>query len=154
MNALIEKNKMLSKRFEFTGDWSFRFRRDDIEWPWLKTYFCQINNHFSEGVSYSDPFLYPVYTLLTLVMLYTIHRFAKGKAKLSCERLIKAIEEDMDNGKWRNGIRKEDIYNYYESEMVYSEEEFNEKVLPILTQELNHRMHRVINRSGALVWKF
>jgi len=145
---------MLSKRFEGVGNWTFKFKRTDIEWPWLKTSFCQVNNHFSEGVHYSDPFLFPVYTILAIVTIYTVLRFLKGKAKLSCERLIKAIEEDMDNGKWRNGIRREDIYNYYESEMVYTEAEFDEKVLPMLTQELNHRMHRVINRSGALVWKF
>lgn len=61
----------------------------------------------------------------------------------------------MSAHKWRNGLRSEDIYTYYNGEVDYNEDGFRREVLPKLETLLTEdkAVDKQLNRSGALVWK-
>jgi hypothetical protein len=90
----------------------------------------------SDGFDFGDPYFIPFYILIAIVFIISIFRLIKGKAKINADKISKLIESDLKNDKFRNGIRREDIYNYYSNDCDFNEEDFTNKVLPLLCENL------------------
>ena len=153
LKALLEKNHMLSRRFSLNG-FKVTFKQEMVV-PKFVENVCKIQQIFNEGISLCDKSLYPFYLVLAFLVSYLCYRGLKGGPKLAAERLNRMIVENLGSDKFRNGIRSGDIWKYFKKDIIFNAEEFEQKVLPILTDRLKRdsRVKMELNRSGTWVWK-
>ena len=99
---------------------------------------------------------FPIYIVLVLIIAYVFYERSKTKYIKIADQVYKLVKEDMINGKYRNGILVENVFYNYNLVIKSSTEIFYSKILPILDQRVGRskHIHKTLNRSGALVWKF
>ena len=148
---LLARNPMLARRLSIneTGV-TINF---DFERPALLKLICGFN---SEDLSeiYKSPFLLPIYVIGGFLVLHFLYKQCKSKETLTAHRLIKLIMKDFEAGRFRNGLREEDIFRRYQSRIDYYQAPFEEEVLPTVSKALDDdpRIQKQVQRAGHSVW--
>ena len=159
-NGLTEAKKIvasdpyLSKAISTTGGtWLFKERLEKP--PHVRSFCCAkayLTNDF-------DPFqkqFYPVYLTLAVIILLVIREQSNSHEQKIASKVFALLVEDLNEGKFRNGIRVDDIYLCYGVVVNDSRDYFYSKILPKMEKKIGGRscpVHKTLNRAGVLVWK-
>ena len=113
-------------------------------------------NWYKTNFNPEEPKYFPLYIALGLVIIYILWEQSKTRMQKTADKIYNLLAEDLANGKFRNGIRVDDIYLHYSVVISGNRDVFYTQVLPLMSKRLenpNSKIKKTLNRHGMLVWK-
>ena len=95
------------------------------------------------------------YMVFGLFGFYQAYHYLYGRKEKCIKKIYQLIREDMGKGKFRNGLREQDIYSVYSREIDYLEDDFTETVLEGLREKLasDEKIQKAVSSSGYDIFK-
>ena len=118
--------------------------------------FCKLTERLVQNFDPMEKKMIPIYLALILIVVFFIYEQTKSGADLIAEKIFYLLKEDFKDGKFRNGIRVDDIYLCYGVVIGGSRDFFYSKILPKMEKKVTlpgSRIEKTLNRAGILVWK-
>ncbi len=115
-----------------------------------------MSEKFLSNFDFWDKKMIPLYLAAILCIAFLIYEQTKSNADLIADKIYYLLKEDFKDGKFRNGIRIDDIYLCYGVVIGGSWDFFYSKILPKMEKKLSKpgaRIEKTLNRAGILVWK-
>lgn len=131
-------------------------KRFEVEAPLLNYIWFSLKDYFNKSEFLKGYYLVG-YAAIFLLTAISCHQFLfKITPSSEAKKLANLIKSDMKEKKlYRNGLSLQNIYNWYSSEINFTQPEFNAKILPHIEKALEKSVafRKSSNRAGEAVWK-
>ena len=118
---------------------------------------CNLWGKLTQSISNpGDRKMIPLYISVALILLFILYEQTKSNTDHIADKILLLLKEDFAHGKFRNGIRVDDIYLCYGVVVGDSRHFFYSKILPKMEEKItssSSSIEKTLNRAGILVWK-
>jgi len=144
----------VKKNFDHKNkQWEYKGK---LETPPHVLWFCQAKNYVANEFDPMEKQFWPLYLTLFLILIFLLWEQTKSSNDKIAYRVYKLLKEDLRDGKFRNGIRVDDIFLCYGVLIDGSRDYFYSKILPKMEKKIaspSSSIEKTLNRSGILVWR-
>lgn len=93
--------------------------------------------------------------MVALILLGTVFENMRTKKQKIAGQVYQLLRDDLLRGKFRNGIRVEDVFLSYSLVIKESRDYFYSNILPLLERRMSasKSLEKALGRTGTLVWR-